>query len=971
MFIIMKTNNIIPYYLFALICFLVSCSDDFFQYNEIEEGIPTSLVINCKSADNIIESRVGRDETEEKKINNIYLFIFDKSGNKVFNSKYTNLASGTIQIENINSMNSATLVGIANVGITDYILTDENLNNVASEQDLEDLVVTINYNTIERYNSFLMVGKVENLDIEAGNTPTKADLFFRRIDAKVRFEVTSESGNTAWTDFSFNPKNWCVKRIPAKSYLMEREIGDYEGSTSDYFQTKELTFEEVEKGAFTFYMPENRKNPKMSINIGETAAEKYAQREAWKKSESGERVFLNANDNSTYVEITGLLSYKDENQKDVNADVRFIVHLGYAEGNPDDYNTYRNTFYTYKVTVKGIKDIEVEVDDNIERRPGYEGDVVYTENQSFTFDSHYDRRLITMDPRIIDDKIGISWSVNTPFSRGVYKIGSGDVPKDLKDYRWIKFAINKDYGVDDNSRVKYPGDQNYNDPYPLDPNNNDKPSPYYTKGNPSFGAPDDKDHSSARLLDINQLCERLKQEHDAGATEPIAITVFVDEYLYFKHPIYDTGNDEELSLWKLTTDKQDRTLHLIVKDAQSSDDGNSSKVTAQFSFKQRTIQTVYNADKQELTTAWGLESVMETERMFPGGISSSATDLRNGRLNTLKSILGNDPENNKGVKWTDILGVDKDYSLIGDQYAVRACLLRNRDINGDNIVDANEIRWYLASIDQLTDIFLGEYALDEQSRLYPKNSSDREGQVLWHYTSSSAYENSSWVLWAEEGASRGSADDSKMPVNNKGEKLFPYRCVRNLGLPLQEVNQVPEELVKDEMLSDGNYLVDVTNMNIRSLRSSSIIDGKLAVHDERSDWNRPYSKFIVHKDVFPTPDYSGGALTGSWNHQDWTWFQTNNPSTDKSFRVPNQRELLIMTTRCKNITWKEFVDYDDFWGSKKTLKPIYVCYTKFSLNGTPDYGNNRKGFMWRSDISEFFLYDGQKGYLRPIKDYVE
>ena len=31
----------------------------------------------------------------------------------------------------------------------------------------------------------------------------------------------------------------------------------------------------------------------------------------------------------------------------------------------------------------------------------------------------------------------------------------------IHDYKWIKFAINEDYGQDDELFVKYPGDQNY------------------------------------------------------------------------------------------------------------------------------------------------------------------------------------------------------------------------------------------------------------------------------------------------------------------------------------------------------------------------------------------------------------------------------------------------------------------------------------------------------------------------------
>ena len=95
--------------------------------------------------------------------------------------------------------------------------------------------------------------------------------------------------------------------------------------------------------------------------------------------------------------------------------------------------------------------------------------------------------------------------------------------------------------------------------------------------------------------------------------------------------------------------------------------------------------------------------------------------------------------------------------------ALHAVLLRNRDLNGDNIVQPNEIRWYLAAIDQLVDLYIGEYALDDASRLYPQNPADRDYQTYWHYTSSSADGDHSWVLWAEECAALGNYDARTTP----------------------------------------------------------------------------------------------------------------------------------------------------------------------------------------------------------------
>lgn len=72
--------------------------------------------------------------------------------------------------------------------------------------------------------------------------------------------------------------------------------------------------------------------------------------------------FIYADANSTYVEITGILSYFEEIDgvdQLVYANVRFLVHLGYADvdgdrfGDVNDYDTKRNHSYTYNVKVKG------------------------------------------------------------------------------------------------------------------------------------------------------------------------------------------------------------------------------------------------------------------------------------------------------------------------------------------------------------------------------------------------------------------------------------------------------------------------------------------------------------------------------------------------------------------------------------------------------------------------------------------
>lgn len=664
--------------------------------------------------------------------------------------------------------------------------------------------------------------------------------------------------------------------------------------------------------------------------------------------------FAYANDHSTYVEITGLLSYFDEKNRLTYANVRFTIHLGYAGGCVNDYATLRNHSYTYHVTVKGVDDIMVDVEDKKDR-PGYDGDVVVNFDGSYQFDSHYDRRLIKLN-RIgfLPGKGTLRWGVSTPFSKGVHEVveDANSIEENMRDYRWIKFAVNSEYGVDNDKMVKYPGDQNYNDPFPISGRANDEPSPYYTAGSGYYGHT--SSHPDARLRDVNQLMQFLKEEAENENSTIfdndgyVSITAFVDENVYTHDPTKD--NEQDLTLWKRMAETDDRQLYIIVDEDKYTDDHLSSVIKARYSFRQRSVRTIYNVNNPDLKTAWGLESTMEPEkRIWTGSIGEGIqTDKDNGRLNTLHILLGNNYETHPNtLHWTDVLNVEYEYGLneTGPNYkkAIYACLIRNRDLDGDNVVDADEIRWYLASINQLVDIYLGEYALDEPSRLYPRDEVDRPGAnegVYWHYTSSS-YDSAAnpWVLWSEEGASVGLKSDSE--ANYNGE-YYSYRCLRNLGLPLDRPGDTPEDLVEVKQ-SGSTYYIDLSRMNEKSRRDN--LETTLAAHNEREQDNRPYQYFEVHPNYYPQNS----------DVYHWTYYQTASVCPS-GYRVPNQRELLIMSTRLSPEAWSGYAGH-------------YMSQTAFSLKGQAPYDDNRVGFMWNTG-GNFILVNNpdEKGKVRPVRD---
>ncbi|HIZ88209.1 MAG TPA: DUF4906 domain-containing protein [Candidatus Coprenecus pullistercoris] len=1058
--------------------FLGGCTFDERLTAPFKEGVPVNVVLGYEVAGEIPLTRAEQEPEYENAVDNIYIFVFDAGGNRVWTTVDANndtrlaffsrtqqdetgiedyhpwdgtgnLTTGSVRFS-VPSVQGATIVGIANLTApgtgTAFEVTEDDMDKITTLDELESFVMYMPNHSLERSALFMMIGYAvdgdghTSIDIagtEGGTTELGCSIQLTRVDAKVVVNVTSSPGEDTWSNFSFEPKTWRVMRVPAQTYLLpydeandKTEEGpwrdntgshwDYSGQDAVYFDSQERPFEQMTDtevdntqyytgGSFVFYMPENRKRFRREIT--ETGPAGYALREESDQEPvenpkpgqnyaNGE--FTYADPNSTYLLLTGYLSYTMADGAVVNTDARYIVHLGYFSGNPNDYDTKRNGKYTYNITVTGADDLIVEVTsgDNEERRPGYEGDMVYSSNKIFYLDSHYDRCLLEIHPSDVTEEM--TWSVKTPFTTGVHDVDDRTY-EGVEDFRWIKFTINKKKGIRHGQYATYSGDNQYNpDWYPTSP-----------------------DISQAKdLMDIDQLIAYLKlvkaQDEDMrdlvadGTTDGhICITAFIDENLYYYDPINDPLQlDPQPQLWHQCVDREDRMLHIIVPDEDLtggdyySPDGNTSLVTSLYSFVQKSIRTVFDASNTQLQTAWGLESVMEGEdngyngRLPVGDVSAAAVNPdynSNGRANSISWMVGKE--------WEDVIKTTERYGLNSAfNNAAYACLLRNRDLNGNGRVEAEEVRWYLAAIDQLTDIFIGEWALDETSRLYPYDPANGDmpptGKVYWHYTSSSPDPNQSNnpnVLWAEEGASRGNYGSSS--GSNINGQYYAYRCVRNLGISLDNPDQKPEDLVQVTDNGDGTYTLDLSRMNPKSLRTAYDNGQPLPKGNEKSANNRPYKSFTVDKDIYGANEpynevvafYNGNPLDPSlyeagctWSNQGfWQQYQSPNNPCPPGYRVPNQRELLIMGSRLSKDQWPVYSD-EDAYSYESTGEGLnryddpqyaswqnyYMCQTSFSMNGTNGYNNQREGFMWIYSSGDFMLQSSRDevGYVRCVKD---
>ena len=424
-------------------------------------------------------------------------------------------------------------------------------------------------------------------------------------------------------------------------------------------------------------------------------------------------------------------------------------------------------------------------------------------------------------------------------------------------------------------------------------------------------------------------------------------------------------------------------LFIVPGESKYSPDGESLVINSVLTFRQKSLRTVYNVDHPDLAQdpdqndnyqgLWGLESIMETGRLETGGSAIANGDSRsNGRRNTLRCMLG--PNYNRTLRWSDVLNTSDHYAMDSDyENALYACLMRNRDLNGDNIVQANEIRWYLASVNQLVDIYIGEYALDREAWLYPENPADRDNKTYWHYTTSTYNNGNPEVLWSEEGASLGSYGASQ---SNNGS-LYAYRCVRNLGITLDNPDTEPLPLYTCTNTTNGEYLIDVTRLTPNS-RRENFEPGYLPEHTDIQISNLPYASFQVQGagSDFPTPTYRVRDRELVFTNEQ-TWEEClqyeDGGSLTEGYRMPNQRELLIMLNILPDEAWKLYEETVGTWPFYTTYrkKAMYMCKTEFSRAGKDHFGENRRSFrMNANDKSIGLLNDAtsDRGYIRAVKD---
>ncbi len=1043
-------RNIYKYLLIAVAIAavgLASCMyDDGIDNVRIVEGRPAQVELTFAVENNVeVTTRAAQDEMYEHLVQNIYVFVFngnqrvttDKSffdSSEIDNyqnkhvDKFTGQSHGTITFGAL-SGSGLKVCAIANINISNTNVTRADigeetqvdlakLDAITTYSELQQMSIRLNSGNINRGASFMMTGEV-TANLLADETTT-VEIPLERADSKITFNVRAE--NSKYADFTFIPNSFRVVNAPLKSYILPRvTVGgatltaDKDAATDvtkDFYSIAESQAPKFEvvgdnSGSFTFYMYENLKAPKALINNNTSAG--YALREKENKGADGRNTsYIYAPDNATYVVITGELSYSfEEDYEDPDthtqttitkwlmADVEYVVHLGHSGvANVDDYSTLRNHHYTYNVTIKGVNDLIVEVDrdndsatanqDN-EQRPGAEGEIVMSAQRVINVDGHYDRANIQLTETEAKE---LHFAINTPWESGYDTNGFNTQNNStVRDYKWVKFLINKEVGVAQNATTfaAYPGEQCYD---------GGKTPTGTAATSAAYG-------SAVTLRDIRQLSNYLKDATNRGnamSTDgKIYITVFIDEYLYFYNPTADPMNNiantnykgvteadaAGLLLWKKSVNQPDRMLHIVkAGEMKYSDDYETSISRSVVTIKQRSIQTFYNVNATSLTSAWGTETINETPRMrstrtgsnFPYTMNNqnSYTDLQKGQK--LAAYLNASTTPNT---WADVISSTEQYGF-GTNYndATYACAIRNRDLNGDGTMQENEIQWYLTSISQLDDLWVGEPCMPSYAKLYDPNNADgyyndnevgRKNVRATHYLST-FLGNDSWarsvspfVYWAEQYGATSTlyaTENWSTPKAVKddvtGQSVVAVRCVRNLGMRY-DATAMPQSFYSVSTV-DGNSSISLEYMNINALRTAYDAGGSLpyAYLGDIGYNNSPYLGFYVMPGYFGNNGQTTTDVTSTNASNRTTWYRAYQGESPEfpdvssicpnGWRVPTQREMKIMVRALPNASWNYRVPVDQSYS-----------YGYLMINGQnlSTYGNYFGVFYYFPTSNEF------------------
>ena len=738
---------IILYFLGALL--LSGCMRDEFDTTRVEEGIAARVSLRvllpdmdgAVSAGNTRTSANTRavDADVENRLDSLRVLVFNSSGKIVTNRKYTAQSDGSLSSLQIDtwSGNNLTFCFVANS--RDDL--DNRLAVVTSYNDLREFMVTassLNFGLSDT-GALIMTAIVENVNVQPGSDTISDPIQLQFLAAKLTLTVTDATPE----GHAVTILGWDVQDVPARSFLFpdSRDANPAPEGGADkeeYWLTTASDYpfevEQNKSASQTLYLFENRRGGRVARSLPGTD-ERYPDMalndtdhrgKAWFKPRRATAVVINA------IHRTGTQSEL----------IKAYIYLGHD--NHSDYNVLRGSHYTFNITVYGINDIKI--DTNVDSKAG-DFFVDYSEN--LRMDAHPDFRVMRMHAaggtgtmEILDSQ-GRTYD-NPSFDATWLKIS----PLNLM-YHQVKQPASP---ANDWQQASEPESKFVRPKYI--PHKSDR-AKLTQQGISGWNAiPAGKEDDDVMSLDdaTYRMCYKIT-DLPFGNTSTVTnqtLYVYADEYVVrdgfrsatVRFSFYKDGGDSNQPEVRNFTISQDGYLSFYTNDDSQyaglrilNQDGTPSDV------KQRMVLERY--PEYRMTMNPGIDPSVQNINSMQWGfayqkiyVSNNLDKFRNGRFVTTESVyidlkrVDNEPDN-FGVfpnSYRNMFGNGLDGNLAfipaytgrtsGAPYylpdptaniyhpiyktsAARYCHEKNRDLNGNGILEPSEIHWYMPSQKEL------------------------------------------------------------------------------------------------------------------------------------------------------------------------------------------------------------------------------------------------------------------------------
>lgn len=909
---------VLPFIVMALIS---ACADDM-EYMEFQEenlhNEYVTLNLNFQTQnDKVVNVSRSAATASEKKLYDLHFYVFDVNGNLTGYKEVIPTGDDDVieEAENTEKVNIRTktgesyIYGVANINSsTTYYLEDDDLallnidegtnddeyyQNIESSELTRAKFLAINFKRLYGKDEnaqispdpvnqrFVMSGYINDgltVEIPKGTNGTvtlpegKNIIKLHRILAKNTLTITN---GTTGNGGKFTPKTYRLCNVPVSGSLIPKPglstVGTYlmDNVTNAEVESNYLwNFEGKEE--ITFYLPEN-------LQLAKNVVTDWKDREKNQWS-NGAKTFINAAENASYIEIYG--DYVDESGE-ITANVSYTIHFGDFSSveSLDDFNVIRNHNYRYKVSVNGVNDIVVEAKAEKDN-PYAEGLVIdATNGEHYNVDAHYEARVLTFKKESIqalkaaNNNAGTGYILNikTPFGHthetinvrhdGAYsmtgkKLTEAEIFDGEIDYSWLKFVKNTADIMNGLQISQYPCQ------YPGD---------------------------NGEWLNVFEFLAELYNEatYTENGGEEAYYTCFIDEYYYADKS------------WTEYVNQDPRTM-LIANELSISQDGKSLYAEVAYSISQRSISTFYSTnykpDGTNLVKAFGTE-IIDEEDVYDSRLKNSSYGTISNKSDWMARTSA--VSTNDGGYWYSdsvkmVVGIQPLYTTVA-----KACMSRNRDLNGNGEIDENEIKWYLPAIEQYRALFYGQNSLNPDAYLISQDELQEIDDANWgndqyghryrsryHYFSCS--DGDKTTFWPEEGLTNNPANDSYSWAEL-------VRCIRTLES-------------KGEGLDDPEpfYIYENNTFYLDGIKETrGYTEDPLANHNEIEPLNNLYSSFVVaENDLIDTGNDYNFALSDITDSESDPCSKyasqkdvVRTAEANYKWRTPNQKEFGLMVSK--------------------------------------------------------------------------